>query len=295
MEETGLTIAFIGCGKSKATWAAPSSPASWTPSSPCCPTAWPTRPPEKLSTFIACTKTTGSATRLQQEFAQHATRLRVVAAQNVSAIDAADIVILGCKPYLAKDVLQEPGVRAALAGKLLVSMLGGTTLQDLEDMVRGGPLDDELQHVQPPYLAKAVPNIAARYCQSITILEESAPALPPREAELLEWVFNQVGTVKYLPEPLVNVGSMLITTVLARCRSRSKACWMGAWWRGIMSLGAMLANGTHPAVMRESISSPRGCTIQSLLTVEKAATRAVFAQALIDGTEHLKPKEEKKK
>ena len=58
--------------------------------------------------------------------------------------------------------------------------------------------------------------------------------------------------------------------------------------QGIKGLSAALESGIHPAVLRESISSPRGCTIQSLLSLERAGSRADYADAIIQGTQHLK-------
>ncbi|KAF9636319.1 NADP oxidoreductase [Lasiodiplodia theobromae] len=139
-----------------------------------------------------------------------------------------------------------------------------------------------------PIVTKAVPNIAARCRQSMTILElPESGSIPQREAELTEWIFGQVGSVKWLAEGLVNAGSMLMTACLAAlsipleglldgsvAEGLRRADAMEIAVQGVNGLGAMLDLGMHPAVVRESISSPRGCTIQSLLTVEKAATRA---------------------
>lgn len=59
----------------------------------------------------------------------------------------------------------------------------------------------------------------------------------------------------------------------------------------IRGLSAALEAGIHPAVLRESISLPRGCTIQALLTLEKAGSsgsKSDFAGAIINGTQRLK-------
>jgi pyrroline-5-carboxylate reductase len=61
----------------------------------------------------------------------------------------------------------------------------------------------------------------------------------------------------------------------------------------LLGLAKMLKDGHHPAVLRESISSPRGCTIQGLLAVERAGVRSAFADSIIAGTGHLKRLQEK--
>ena len=44
----------------------------------------------------------------------------------------------------------------------------------------------------------------------------------------------------------------------------------------------------HPAVLREKVSSPRGCTIQGLLEVERRGVRSAMADAVVRATQHLK-------
>ncbi|KAJ4269871.1 hypothetical protein NW762_001540 [Fusarium torreyae] len=198
---------------------------------------------------------------------------------------------------MAAKVLEDPDIREALRGKFVISMLAGIDVATLRELIVGSAEDD---NGLTTYVAKAIPNIAARYRQSITVLEESTPALPEEKRELLQWIFDQVGKTKFLPTNLINLGTVLNTAFLstlsipleglldgsvAEGLKRKDAFEMAA--QGVRGFAAMLENGLHPAVMREDISSPRGCTIQTLLTVEKAATRATFAQALINGINHL--------
>lgn len=266
-------------------------------------------PKPRISKFIAYTQSARSAQRLQEKYSsRHVSRVRVLHSRIVDAIREADVVVLGFKPYMARDVLGVPEVQEALKGKLVISMLAGLSSSEVHRLCVS-TADEPETSAGGPIVTKAVPNIAARCHQSMTILElpESGP-IPQWEAELTEWIFSQVGSVKWLAEGLVNAGSMLMTACLAALSipleglldgsvaeglRRSDAMEIAI--QGVQGLGGMLALGMHPAVVRESISSPRGCTIQSLLTVEKAATRAVFAQALIDGTRHLQPKDTESK
>lgn len=288
MAESNLTVAFVGCGNMGGAILDGLLESIFPEEAP------DSLPPPRVSKFIACTKSEGSARKLEKIYSgRHASRVTVLHSQIVKAINEADVVVLGFKPYMAKDVLGASDVQKALEGKLVISLLAGLSVGDVRTLI----LPSEA------IITKAAPNVAAKYRQSMTILElpDSDP-IPPREADLTEWIFNQVGTVKWLPSNLVNAGGMLMTCCLAALSVPIEGLLDGSVAEGIrrpdgmeiavqsiFGLATMLANGTHPAVMRESISSPRGCTIQSLLTVEKASTRAVFAQALIDGTRHLQP------
>ncbi|KAJ5788581.1 NADP oxidoreductase coenzyme F420-dependent [Penicillium paradoxum] len=252
-----------------------------------------------ITRFITCTKTAASAARLQASLApEHQQLIKVVSGQNVQTMQEADIVILGCKPFMAADVLGEEGVRDALAGKLVISMLGGQSAEKLTGLINPEPTTS-----QDPHVMVAVPNMGAQFGQSMTIIETPPPTVPQAMAEITEWIFKQVGAVKYLgPEQIglatVLVGATMATLTLpieglldgcvAEGLKRSEA--MELVLQGVKGLTAVLESGQHPGVVRESISSPRGCTIQTLLSLEKAGTRADFAEAIIRGNTHLREK-----
>ncbi|RSL94842.1 hypothetical protein CEP52_012424 [Fusarium oligoseptatum] len=245
-----------------------------------------------VSRFILCTKTESSAQSLQKELSSSSFQINIFHANN-NAVEEADVVILGFKPFMATEILQAPGMRQALEGKLIVSMLAGMGCQQIGDIITAG--DGKV-----PLIARAIPNIAARYRQSITILEKTEPPLSSDHSTMVERIFGLVGNVKWLPTHLVNLGTVLTTACFATLSIPLDGLLDGSVVEGmrrqeamelvtysIASLSSLLSNGAHPTLMRESISSPRGCTIQTLMTVEKAGARATFAQALIDGVQHL--------
>ncbi|KPM38481.1 hypothetical protein AK830_g8081 [Neonectria ditissima] len=291
MKASELTIAFVGCGNMGSAVL-----------QGLLDTVFPERSKDPISKmlakFIACTNTEKSARTLENNLGRHVSQVRVLYRQNQAAFDEADVIVLGVKPYVAKDVLQEPGVYESISGKLVISMIAGISVTDVTNIIKetAGSSDKPM-----PYIAKAIPNLAAQYRQSMTILELSDPALPPKQLALLEWIFNQVGRVKLMSPSLVDVGSVLVTTCLATLSvpldglldgsvveglRRQEALELAV--QGVIGLGTMLQNGHHPAILRENISSPRGCTIQTLLVVERKGARAVFADALLSGASHLK-------
>lgn len=266
-------------------------------------TAFSSNAPESsnhpISRFIACTKTASSATRLQSSIAaEHQHLIKVVSAQNVQTMQEADIIILACKPFMAADVLGEEGVRAALAGKLVISMLGGQSAERLTRLINPEPTNSANPHVMV-----AVPNMGAQFAQSMTIIETPPPTVPQDMAEVTEWIFRQVGAVKYLGTEHIGLATVLVGATLATltlpieglldgcvAEGFKRADAMELVLQGLKGLTAVLESGQHPGVVRESISSPRGCTIQTLLSLEKAGTRSDFAEAIIRGNTHLKEK-----
>lgn len=247
----------------------------------------------KISRFIVSTRSAGSADRLRSTFDADKARVAVGHGQNLRAVQEADIVLLACKPFLAEEILNEEGICGALSGKLVISIMAGKTPSDIRNM-----LNEEVQ--SPPLIVRAMPNVASRIRQSLTIVEENDD-LPQPLAETLTWMFSQIGTVKYLPANQFDIGghlagaSMAIMTVpldgiLDGCVvegiRRAEALEMAA--QVFTGMAGLLRQGDHPAVMRESISSPRGFTIQSLLTLERQGVRGAFADSMINGAKHLR-------
>ena len=261
----------------------------------------------KISRFVISTKSAQSAKKLQSRFKADEGRARFLHGQNVQAMQDADIVILGFKPYMAKDVLQEDGVREALRGKVVVSVLAGITGSELREFVYGPESESKSQtqnHVQrgdeEAFFIRVHQNVAASIRQSMTIIETPDPSLPQSLSDVLVWMFEQIGLVKFVPADQYNAACMLVGASMAIMSTPLDGILDGGVAVGVRraegmeimaqvlsGMAGLLKSGVHPAVLREEISSPRGCTIRSLLRLEREGVRGSCAQALIDGVEHL--------
>lgn len=254
--------------------------------------------PRPVSDFIACTKTASSAEQLQasipQEQKQH---VKVVSAQIVPTMKEADVVVLGFKPFMAEDLLSLQGVKEALSEKLVISLLAGQTPQNLSRIVKESSNED----FKEPYIMKAIPNMGAQFGESMTTIEEPEEPIPEELKAVTDWIFEQIGDIKYLPQSQMDLASVLVGAALAAmtvpiegildgcvAEGLRRPDATGLLLKGLRGLSAALESGIHPAVLRESISSPKGCTIQALLALEEAGSRADYANAIIRGTQHLK-------
>lgn len=229
--------------------------------------------------------------------------MRFVHSQNVLAMQEADIVILACKPYMIDEVLGARGVPDALRGKLVISIMAGKTVWDIGRALYDSSQASGDQDVLAPvaYIVRAMPNVAASLRESMTIIEEPTHIVRDDLRETVAWIFQQIGKTKYLPADLFEAGTMLVGSSMAVmtvpldgfldgcvCNGLRRADAFEMAGQVLLGMSKLLKEGAHPAVLRESISSPRGCTIKGLLPVEKSGARGAFAQAAIDGTEHLK-------
>ncbi|KAE8311573.1 pyrroline-5-carboxylate reductase dimerization-domain-containing protein [Aspergillus transmontanensis] len=249
----------------------------------------------KIEYFIATTKSAASAEKLSEKYRSDPSRVLVASGSNVKVMEQSDIILLACKPFLARSILSEPGVAKALRGKFVISVMAGKTPAEIMEYIYG---------ISPPanrpVIVTAMPNVAARLRQSMTIIEEN-PALSKDRAEILKWIFEQIGTVKFVAPDLVNAGSMVSGAAMALLTLAVDGIMDGAVMEGfrradamevsaqvLEGLAGLLREGVHPAVLRESISSPRGCTIQGLYALEKNGVRGAYAEALVRGIKHLR-------
>ncbi|KAB8223486.1 pyrroline-5-carboxylate reductase dimerization-domain-containing protein [Aspergillus novoparasiticus] len=249
----------------------------------------------KIEYFIATTKSAASAEKLSEKYRSDPSRVLVASGSNVKVMEQSDIILLACKPFLAQSILSEPGVAKALRGKFVISVMAGKTPAEIMEYIYGtSPPGNR------PVIVTAMPNVAARLRQSMTIIEEN-PALSKDQAEILTWIFEQIGTVKFVAPDLVNAGSMVSGAAMALLTLAVDGIMDGAVMEGfrrpdamevsaqvLEGLAGLLREGVHPAVLRESISSPRGCTIQGLYALEKNGVRGAYAEALVRGIKHLR-------
>lgn len=252
-----------------------------------------------ITKFIACVQTPSSATRLKSTFAQHLDDLTILQNDNLIAFQDADVILLACKPYLAGSVLSARGVRDALAGKFLISVLAGSTPAKLEALIYGdaeGSVESARSSEHRCHIMRATPNLAAALGCSMTLLEApAAPPLPPELADTASWIFSRVGAVKHVAADVFDAASVVAGAGIAFLTVAVDGMLDGAVAEGVgrgearemvaqtlKGMAELLAGGAHPAVLREEISSPRGTTIRGLLALEEGRVRGSFSRAVME-------------
>jgi len=261
-------------------------------STPLYETAPTTRLPRR---FIACVRRPETTKKLKATFQAHASAVSIVQNANVAAAQEADIVLLACKPYMAKEILSEPGMAFALQGKLLISILAGVTESQIEAHLvaanGGAPLDP------PCRIVRAMPNTAALIRESMTVIGITNPPLDPDTMGLVTWIFKRIGDVVYLPPSTMDVCTALcgsgpaffalvmeaaIDGAVAMGLPRAEAQRMAA--QTMKGAAALVLNGDHPALLRDKVSTPGGCTIGGLLVLEEGRVRGTVARAVREAT-----------
>lgn len=200
---------------------------------------------------------------------------------------------------MAAEVLTRPGIKAALSGKLLISILAGVPVTQLEDILNSSDTDSFLGSSQERCrIVRVMPNTASRINESMTVIAASTPPLPPHLSTLVTWIFTRIGRVMHLKPALMDVSTALCGSGPAFFSLFMEALTDGAVAMGIPvadarvmaaqtmkgTAGLVLA-GEHPAVLREKVSTPGGCTIGGLLVLEEGTVRGTAARCLRETTE----------
>ena len=81
--------------------------------------------------FVACVKRDESARKLRRRF-DHSP-VEILCRENIKGAKSADLLILGSKPNMCKEILTENGMKQALEGKLLISIATGVTMAQLSE------------------------------------------------------------------------------------------------------------------------------------------------------------------
>ena len=200
--------------------------------------------------------------------------------------------MLGCKPYMVDDILKVEGMRAALKDKLLISICAGVPVTQMETALYStGNETDTCQFV------RTMPNTASGIRESMTVIATSEPPLSVSLAGLVTWIFKRIGDVVHLPASNMDASTALcgsgpaffalmleatIDGAVAMGLPRAEAQRMAAQtMRG--AAGLVLA-GEHPALLRDKVSTPGGCTIGGLLVLEEGRVRGTVARAVREAT-----------
>lgn len=209
--------------------------------------------------------------------------------QNLSVAQESDIIILACPPDVMPTILGEDGMKDALQGKLLISVLAGVTTKSIREAISRG--------IQPSAndcgVVRAMPNLAVAQHASATAIEIAAPDLSVGKVDLVSTIFQQLGRIVYLPASLMDAATVmcgstpafialfldgLIDGAVAAGVPRSKADIMAS--QVLASTAALMQDGQRASALRESVCAMPGCTIQASIALEQGGVRGTAATAM---------------
>lgn len=236
------------------------------------------------SRFIACVTRDASAKRVKSALSSHPSSVTILQNQNLKGIQEADAIILACKPKNLKDgILRETGMCEALKGKLLVTILAGTSVESVKENI-------ERSAEVRCSIVRVMPNTASLIRGSMTVIADSTPPLSPPQSALITWILSRIGRVVHLPSYMMDAATALCGSgpaffalmleamadgAVAMGLPRAEAQMMAA--QTMKGTAEMVLNGQHPALLREQVCTPGGCTAGGLQVLEDGKVRASVA------------------
>ncbi len=218
-------------------------------------------------------------TRKRLEYLQ--TAFGVSTTDNRAGVREADVIILAVKPQLAKTVLTE--VAGELnSSHLLISVMAGTTLSQLEEWTVGScPL------------IRAMPNTPLRIKKGMTALCGNGKA-GAHHLNFAESLFNTMGRTRIMEERLFDAVTGLSASGPAFIYIMIESLAEGGVKAGIPrhlatelaaqaclgSASMVLETGKHPAVLKDEVTTPAGCTIDGILKLEEGGIRVTLIKAV---------------
>jgi pyrroline-5-carboxylate reductase len=212
-----------------------------------------------------------------------------VSTNNLEAVRQADLILLGVKPFQVQDLMAE--IKPALTpAKTLISFAASVKTRSIEEAA-----GVEIGVIRAmPNTPSALGAGAAALCRGRFVKAE--------QMELAERIFETVGRTVIVEEKHMDAvtglsGSgpayvYIIIEALAEAGvkvglPRDIATELAAQ----TTFGAakmVLETGYHPALLKDAVTTPAGCTIDGILELEEGGLRVTLIKAVMRATERAK-------
>jgi pyrroline-5-carboxylate reductase len=212
-----------------------------------------------------------------------------VSTDNLEAARQADLILLGVKPFQVPDLLAQ--IKPALtAQKTIVSFAASVKTSAIE----------EASGLEMAVI-RAMPNTPAALGAGATALCRGR-FVKPAQMELAQRIFETVGRTVVCDEKHMDAvtglsGSgpayiYIIIEALAEAGvkvglPRDVATQLAAQ----TAFGAskmVLETGYHPALLKDAVTTPAGCTVDGILELEEGGLRVTLIKAVMRATERAK-------
>lgn len=209
----------------------------------------------------------------QEKLKRNADRIGFTPVGDVkSLVQAADMIIIACKPYQIEDVLGK--VSEELKGKALVSVAAGWVYSTFAEKISGV----RIQCIMP--------NTPAMVGEGVFLFEEVTDLTSDENSELAR-MFEALGKIVTLPTRLMGIGGAvsgcgpafmdLILESYADAAVKYGVPRATAYELiGQTMLGSaklMLETGKQPGVLKDEVCSPGGTTIRGVAALEEYGIR----------------------
>ncbi len=212
-----------------------------------------------------------------------------IGTDNKAAVSGADIVLLSVKPQTLKGVLEEirPVVKP---GQLFVSICASVPTAYMENLLgEGVPV------------VRAMPNTPCMLGYGMTGICKGKHA-DQRHLLLAQRMFDTVGRTAIVDEKHMDAVTALSASgpayIYIILESLAEAGVKVGLPRDLATLlaaqttlgaaQAVLLTGQHPALLKDAVTTPAGCTIDGIMELEEGKLRVTLIKAVVRATKRAK-------
>jgi len=219
-----------------------------------------------------------------------AEKLRIeVGTDNAKAVQGADIIFICVKPQTVQEVLEE--IRPHISpGQLVISVAASVSTSQIESVLG-----------VKTAVVRAMPNTPCALGAGMTGLCKGSH-VSQDEIALASLLFDVVGRTVVVDEKHMDAvtglsasGPAFIYIILESLAEagvkvglpRDVATLLAAQ----TTMGAakvVLETGDHPALLKDSVTTPAGCTIDGILELEEGKLRVTLIKAVVKATQRAK-------
>ena len=210
---------------------------------------------------------------------------------NREAVKGADIILLTVKPQTVAEVLQEIAPEIG-AKALLISVAASVPTTYVEQQLAGASGGERKVAV-----VRAMPNTPAAVGCGMTAICRGTHAAP-EHLEIARSMFDAVGRTIVLDEKHMDAVTGLSASGPAFAYIILESLAEGGVKVGLPrdvatllaaqtmkgSASVVLETGDHPALLKDAVTTPAGCTIDGILELEEGKLRVTLIKAVVKAT-----------
>jgi pyrroline-5-carboxylate reductase len=212
-----------------------------------------------------------------------------VTTDNVAAARDGDVILLGVKPQVVAQVLRE--IRGVVTPKKLIVSIAASVPTEFIERELGGEIP----------VVRAMPNTPCSVGSGMTGICRGRFA-GPQDLEIACALFNAVGKTVVVDEKHMDAVTGLSASGPAFAYIILESFAEGGVKVGLprdiatllaaqMVMGAalvVLETGDHPALLKDAVTTPAGCTIDGIMELEEGKLRVTLIKAVVKATQRAK-------
>lgn len=212
-----------------------------------------------------------------------------VTTDNLAAVDGADVILVCVKPQVVQEVMEQIQPKIS-PNQLVISVAASVHTGQIEKALGG--------HVP---VVRAMPNTPCVLGQGMTALCKGKFA-QPEHVDSASALFNVVGRTVVVDEKHMDAVTGLSASgpayIYIILESLAEAGVKVGLPRDIATLLAaqttlgaatvVLETGDHPALLKDAVTTPAGCTIDGIMELEEGKLRVTLIKAVVKAAQRAK-------